>query len=120
MPLTGGRRIVPSSMMTGASLMTLNENHANDAALTRLWNTMRVIGWIAVPVLLVLPLAAMRFGSDGVNWTTMDFAFAGAVLISAGLTLELVTWITRKPAIRFGVALAMGLAVSLIWAWAVA
>ena len=102
--------------------MTLNENHAmgaNEVALTRLWNTLRVIGWITVPALLLIPMAAMRF-TDEVNWTTMDFAFAGAVLISAGLALELVSWITRKPAIRFGAALAVGLMVGLIWAWAVA
>ncbi|MDQ3126683.1 MAG: hypothetical protein M3Q74_13895 [Pseudomonadota bacterium] len=102
--------------------MTLNEHHAmgaNDAALTRLWSTLRVIGWIAVPVLLLIPMAAMRF-TDEVQWTTMDFAFAGGILISAGLVLELVTWSTRNPAIRFGAALAAGLAVGLIWAWAVA
>ncbi len=124
MPLTVGaahRSIVDDD--GSESTMTLNENHAlqpNDAALNRLWNTLRVISWLAVPMLLAVPLAAMRFGSEGVNWTTMDFAFAGAVLVSAGLVLELVSWSTRKPAIRFGAALAVGLLVGLIWAWAVA
>ena len=102
--------------------MTLNEHHAmgaNNAALTRLWNTLRVIGWITVPVLLLIPAIAMRFSGE-VNWTTMDFAFAAAVLVSAGLMLKVVGWLTRKPAIRFGIALAVGLAVGLIWAWAVA
>ena len=102
--------------------MTLNETSApdgNDAALNRLWNTLRVLAWIAVPVLLLIPVVAMRFG-DEVNWTATDFAFAGGVLIGAGLILEVVGWMTRKPALRFGAALAMGLTVGLIWAWAVA
>ena len=61
----------------------------------------------------------MRFG-DEVNWTAMDFAFAGGVLVGAGLILEVVGWLTRKPALRFGAALVVGLALGLIWAWAVA
>ena len=102
--------------------MIMNENHAmgaNETGLNRLWNALRVTGWVAVPVLLLIPAIAMRF-SDEINWTTMDFAFAGGVLISAGLALEIVTWLTRNPAVRFGAALAVGLAVGLVWAWAVA
>lgn len=92
----------------------------NDAALNRLWNILRVIGWIAVPALLALPALAMRAGVEGVAWTTLDFAFAGAVLIGAGVTLEAVALISRKPAVRFGAALVVGVLVGLIWAWAVA
>lgn len=103
-------------------MMSLNEHHAtgaNDAALTRLWNTLRLMGWVAAPVLLLIPAIAMRFSSE-VNWTAMDFVFAAAVLVGAGLALEVVSWLTRKLAIRFGAALAVSLAGGLIWAWAVA
>ena len=123
MPLMDRRGRVRASMTTEArDLMTLNETSpsgANDAALNRLWNALRLLAWITVPVLLLIPAVAMRFG-DEVNWTAMDFAFAGGVLVSAGLVLEVVGWLTRKPALRFGAALAVGLAVGLIWAWAVA
>ena len=101
--------------------MTLNENHpaaTSDDALLRLWNTLRVVGWTAVPVLLLIPAVAMRF-TDDVVWTAMDFVFAGGVLISAGLALEVVSWLTRKPMIRFTAALVVGAAVGLIWGWAI-
>ena len=123
MPLMDRRGRVRASMTTEArDLMTLNETSpsgANDAALNRLWNALRLLAWITVPVLLLIPAVAMRFG-DEVNWTAMDFAFAGGVLVGAGLTLEVVGWLTRKPALRFGAALVVGLALGLIWAWAVA
>ena len=123
MPLMDRRGRVRASMTTEArDLMTLNETSpsgANDAALNRLWNALRLLAWITVPVLLLIPAVAMRFG-DEVNWTAMDFAFAGGVLVGAGLILEVVGWLTRKPALRFGAALAVGRAVGLIWAWAVA
>lgn len=102
--------------------MTMNQNHptgAGDQGLARLWNVLRVIGWAAVPVLLLIPAVAMRF-TDEVNWTTMDFVFAGAVFVSAGLVLEGVGRASPKPAVRFGAALAVGLIIGLIWAWAVA
>ena len=123
MPLMDRRGRVRASMTTEArDLMTLNETSpsgANDAALNRLWNALRLLAWITVPVLLLIPAVAMRFG-DEVNWTAMDFAFAGGVLVGAGLILEVVAWLTRKPALRFGAALVVGLALGLIWAWAVA
>ena len=123
MPLMDRRGRVRASMTTEArDLMTLNETSpsgANDAALNRLWNALRLLAWITVPVLLLIPAVAMRFG-DEVNWTAMDFAFAGGVLVGAGLVLEVVGWLTRKPALRFGAALVVGLALGLIWAWAVA
>ena len=123
MPLMDRRGRVRASMTTEArDLMTLNETSpsgANDAALNRLWNALRLLAWITVPVLLLIPAVAMRFG-DEANWTAMDFAFAGGVLVGAGLILEVVGWLTRKPALRFAAALVVGLALGLIWAWAVA
>ncbi len=102
--------------------MIANNNGAafgHNGDLARLWNTLRVIGWCAVPVLLLLPAVAMQFTSE-VQWTAKDFGFAGAVLVGAGLVLELVTRMTARPAFRFGVALVVALLVLAIWAWAVA
>ncbi len=91
----------------------------HEGDLARLWNTLRVIGWCAVPLILLLPAIAMQFTGE-VQWTAMDFAFAGAVLVGAGVVLELVTRITVRPGLRFGAALLVGLLVMAVWAWAVA
>ncbi len=102
-------------------MITNNNNAAfgHEGDLARLWNTLRVIGWCAVPLLLLLPAVAMQFTRD-VQWTATDFGFAGAVLIGAGLVIELVTRVTARPALRFGAALVVGALVLGIWAWAVA
>lgn len=86
----------------------------NDDALTRLWNILRVVGWAAIPVLLLIPAVAMRF-TDEVDWTTTDFVFVAVLLGGAGLVLELVARFTRTPAIRFGAALVVAAIVGLIW-----
>lgn len=88
---------------------------ANDDALLKLWNILRVIGWTGAAIILLMPVVAMRF-SDEVNWTTSDFVFAGVLLGGAGLVLELVARVTRKPAIRFGAAFVVIALVGLIWA----
>lgn len=102
--------------------MITNNNGAffgREDELTRLWNTLRVVGWCAVPLILLLPAVAMQFTRE-VQWTAMDFAFAGAVLVGAGLLLEVVTRLTHRPALRFGAAVVVGTLVMAIWAWAVA
>ena len=58
--------------------------------------------------------------TSAAGWSWAKGGGAFHPLLSAGLMLELVTWLTRKPTIRFGTALADGLMVGLIWAWAVA
>jgi hypothetical protein len=116
------RHILFGMQLQGCVAMIANNNGAafgHDGDLARLWNTLRVIGWCTVPVLLLLPAVAMQFTSE-VQWTAMDFGFAGAVLVGAGLVLELVTRMTVRPALRFGAALVVGLVVMAIWAWAVA
>lgn len=102
--------------------MIANEDNAlagHEEGRTRLWNILRSIGWAAVPILLLIPVMAMRFTTE-VEWTSLDFMFAGGVLIGAGLILEVVAWTTRKPVIRFGAALVVAALVGLIWPWAVA
>ncbi|QYF88166.1 hypothetical protein [Brevundimonas sp. PAMC22021] len=78
-------------------------------------NLIRAAGWSGVALVLLAPLIAMRF-TDEVNWTAFDFAFAGVLLVGAGLLLELIVWKARRPMVRAGLALAVVAAVLLIWA----
>ena len=75
----------------------------------------RIAAWGAVAALLIAPMVAMQFTTE-VNWTTSDFAFAGALLIGAGLLIELVVWKARSPALRIGAGLAIVAAVLVMWA----
>jgi len=88
----------------------------NQASLLRLWGVLRVVGWIGAAVILLLPAVAMQLNTPGVEWTAFDFIFAGVLLGGAGLILEIVALLTRKPAWRFGAALVVGLIVAVIWA----
>lgn len=75
--------------------------------------------WGGVAALILAPALAMRLGSEGVNWTTLDFVFAGVVLGGAGLLAELVGHYTRTwPARLLGLAV-VGAAVVGVWAAAV-
>ena len=48
----------------------------------------RLIGIVfAAGFLLLIPYAAMRF-TDEVNWTALDFAVMGAMLLTTGLAIE--------------------------------
>ena len=78
-------------------------------------NLIRAAGWSGIALVLLAPLIAMRF-TDEVNWTASDFAFAGVLLVGAGLLLELIFWKARRPLVRAGLALAVIAAVLLIWA----
>jgi len=102
--------------------MATNNNGAffgREDELNRLWNILRIVGWAAVPLILLLPAVAMMFTSE-VQWTASDFILAGAVLIGAGLVLELVARLTRSPVVRFGSAFVVGGLVIAFWASAVA
>ena len=76
---------------------------------------LRLAGWGLVAVILVAPLVAMQFTSE-VNWTLFDFAAAGALLIGAGVLLELAAWKLRKPVHVLITAGIVTLAVAAIWA----
>lgn len=69
---------------------------------------------LATALILLLPLVAMRF-TDEVVWDLADFAVAGALLIAAGLTFELVARKVRGSAYRAAVAIAVAAALLLIW-----
>ncbi|MEZ4791917.1 MAG: hypothetical protein R2783_00105 [Gelidibacter sp.] len=54
---------------------------------------------VSTLVLLSIPLVAMLY-TDEVNWSLFDFIIGGALLLGAGLLLELVI---RKPQIKTNV-----------------
>ena len=44
---------------------------------------------LCVPLLLLIPLIGMQFSSE-VTWSLLDFLVMGVLLVSVGLTIELV------------------------------
>ena len=54
----------------------------------KLWNGLRILGWLGVAAILVAPAVAMRFTTE-VQWTETDFAFAAILLIGGGGITEM-------------------------------
>jgi hypothetical protein len=78
----------------------------------RFW---RVGLWGVIAALLLLPLVAMQFTRE-VAWDSADFAFAGVLLIGAGLLFELAARATKRLSWRLAIAAVLTLAVLIIWA----
>ena len=74
----------------------------------------RVFAWSMAACLWLAPLLAMRF-SDEVNWTGLDFAVFGAMLLSAGGLLELAVRVTDDRTYRAAIAIAVVNAFLLLW-----
>lgn len=74
----------------------------------------RIAGWGLAATLLLIPAVAMRF-TDEVRWDGADFIFAGVMIGSVGLLLELAARASRSSAYRAGVALALLSAFLLVW-----
>jgi hypothetical protein len=77
-------------------------------------NVWRAVAWSSAALLLLLPLAAMRF-SDEVDWSASDFIFAGLLIGGVGLVLELTVRTTRNHAYRAGAGFALAAAFVIIW-----
>jgi hypothetical protein len=84
------------------------------AEITGVWNVLRILGWVAVAILLVLPLVAMQFTRE-VNWTAEDFIAAGIILGSAGLGTEFLVRQSSSHAYRIGAILAVLAMFLTIW-----
>jgi hypothetical protein len=74
----------------------------------------RVVAWGAAAALLLLPLVAMQFTNE-VAWDATDFAFAGVLVASVGVTYELAVRKTRNIAYRVAVGVALAAAFLLVW-----
>lgn len=76
----------------------------------------RLIGiLITVAVILSIPLIAMQFTTE-VNWDWRDFAVMGILLLTTGLTIELVMRKVPKTAHRIAICGAILFTFFLIWA----
>ncbi len=85
------------------------------AEINGVWNALRILGWVAVATLLVLPLVAMQFTAE-VNWTAEDFVAAGVILGGAGLATEFLVRRSTSHAYRIGAVLAVLAAFLTVWA----
>lgn len=66
--------------------------------------------------ILAIPALMMLFSAEGWLWTLGDFIAMGALLFGAGLSYEILSSKTNKPALRIAIAIAIISAVFLIWA----
>ena len=83
-----------------------NGGRGGNPWLTAAWTT-------ATALILLTPLIAMQF-TDEVNWTVGDFVFAGAMLLGAGVTVELAAR-AGGLAYQAGVVVALGTGILHIW-----
>jgi hypothetical protein len=65
--------------------------------------------------LLLIPLIAMQF-TEEVNWTPMDFVFAGVLLLATGLIFDLVFRKVKNINYRIVILTILMLVLLLIWA----
>lgn len=70
---------------------------------------------LSVAFLLLIPLIAMQFTSE-VKWTSLDFIAAAVILLSAGLSLELVLRKIKTTKFRIIFCVVLFLIFFLVWA----
>lgn len=70
---------------------------------------------IIVSILLLIPLIAMQL-TDEVNWTPVDFVFAGALLSGTGFLIELTIRRVSIRWIRISICAAIIIMLLTIWA----
>lgn len=79
-------------------------------------NTVKSIVAVALitALLLLVPLFAMRF-TDQVNWTTLDFVVAGALLFGTGCSFVLLTRMANGATCKLAAGVAVAAALLLVW-----
>jgi len=70
--------------------------------------------WLAIGVILLAPLVAMRFTTE-VNWTALDFAVAALLLGGAALVFELGTRLITAAWQRRIMAAVLLALVAVVW-----
>ena len=68
-----------------------------------------------VILLLLIPFTAMQF-SDEVNWSAMDFAIMGVLLLAMGLIVNMIGKRIRKKSSRILLIAAVAVVFLLVWA----
>jgi hypothetical protein len=75
----------------------------------------RVIGiFLAVGILLLVPLIAMQFSKE-VNWSLFDFVVAAVLLLGTGFLCELVIRKVKKVQHRIAICAVLLVVLFLIW-----
>ena len=75
----------------------------------------RWLVWGGALALLLTPLAAMQF-TDEVQWTGLDFAVFGVMLLVACGLFELARWLARDNAYLVAAGIAVGAGFLTVWA----
>lgn len=75
---------------------------------------LRIAAWCLIPILLAIPLIAMRF-TDEVAWDVTDFVIMGGMMVAVGLALELASRKTSASAYRIGLGLALAAGFLTTW-----
>ena len=70
---------------------------------------------LTVAFILAIPFVAMQFTQE-VNWSLFDFIVAGTLLLSTGLSVELVMRKIAKSKYRIAICVTLLIALFLIWA----
>ena len=78
-------------------------------------NKRLIIVVLVLVILLLIPLIAMQF-TDEVNWTPLDFVFAGVLLLATGLIFDLVMRKVKNIKYRIVILIILLLGLVLIWA----
>ncbi len=75
----------------------------------------RLAGWAAAGALFLVPLLVMQFTAE-IQWDSADFAMFGAMILAAGLALELSLRILHARKARLLVITFIAAAFLMIWA----
>lgn len=81
----------------------------------RFLNGWRIAGWSAALALLLLPAIAMVFTKE-VNWTPLDFVFAGVLIFSLGIGIEIAVRVGRSGVHTLGLGIAAVAGFLTLWA----
>jgi hypothetical protein len=77
-------------------------------------NKRQLIIIFSVGILLLVPLIAMQFTTE-VNWTPIDFAAAGVLLLGTGFLCELV--LRKIPQTKYRIVICVSLLIILVLIW---
>jgi hypothetical protein len=101
----------PKAFVTKPEMvMTENTAHGSGQRMSR-W---RLAAWGVAALFLLMNAVMMQF-TDAINWTVVDFVFAGVLLFGSLGVYEIATRTRSSTRYRAGIGLATGATVLLIW-----
>lgn len=77
-------------------------------------NKLRTTYWVIAALLMLSAVTANQF-SEKFHWVKFDYLVFGIMLLGAGLAIELVLIITKKPPYRLISIIIIALAFLLLW-----